>query len=175
MCHFRMLIYTLADGYTDHQEVPLRCGGKALKSCQITWAILSICTLLKDNQGGKISQFTSPWKQISKQRTSEIGGNKKKRGRVERERMSFFSQFIFNFAWSPLPCPLEKHVVQISATPHRPPEVKLSLVNYLDRAEQGRGNETLLQFQRPQNTSTTVKGVEKKTKRGCSNHYATGW
>lgn len=30
-------------------------------------------------------------------------------------------------------------MVQISATPHRPPEVMVSLVNYLERVEQRRG------------------------------------
>lgn len=30
MCHFRMLIYTLTDGYTDQQEVPLGHGGEIL-------------------------------------------------------------------------------------------------------------------------------------------------
>lgn len=55
---------------------------------------------------------------------------------TEAHGVFFLSQLIFNLALSPVPCLLEKHVVQINVTPHRLPEVKRSLVNYFHRVEQ---------------------------------------
>lgn len=48
-------------------------------------------------------------------------------------------------------------MVQISTTPHRLPEVRLSLVNYLDKVEQRRRSKTL-------ESDMAVKGME-ETKR----------
>lgn len=63
-----------------------------------------------------------------------------------------------------LPCPLEKHMVQIRAAPHGPPEVKLSLVNYLFGVEQRRGNKTCCY------PTSTKHSVEWTSERGSSKH-----
>lgn len=71
------------------------------------------------------------------------------RTRMVAEAHGFFlSQLIFSLALSPVPCLLEKHVVQINVTPHRLHEVKRSLVNYFHRVEQKK----LLLFQLIHNT-----------------------
>lgn len=70
------------------------------------------------------------------------------RTRMVTEAHGVFYHNIFNLALSPVPCLLEKHVVQINVTPHRLPEVKRSLVNYFQRVEQKK----LLLFQLIHNT-----------------------
>lgn len=158
MCHFRML----SDGCTDQQETWRR------DFCKM-WAIPAISSWLKDAVSHKNAPTYEGTECLNQAQVRQLGMRNERQGGAREDEV-----IISHFTWS---CMQRKHMVSVSTTPHGPPEVMPSLVNYLDREEQQRegGCCYFSSYTIPAMSDMIVKPVESKGRKGGLKTLTAQW